>query len=245
MAEPILDIFALFGPIPPAGAVPGTDLLRAAHTKHGVAGAVALSTRGIYHAAPAGNRETAALCQQAGGSLLPGAVLDPRVPRFETNFPGARLLSLFPATQNWPVRWLPFTHALKTVAEAGVTIPLLFEATRPGDLTALQEVLEKSGYSGQVILVGVDDPTLSEAIAFAKGNPKVHLATDGMTGVGQLNLVVEHLGADKLIFGSGAIARNALSAALAVVRAAGFDDTTRGHIFANNAKRLLASGGAA
>ncbi|MGC4045158.1 MAG: hypothetical protein QM758_15310 [Armatimonas sp.] len=244
MAEPILDIFALFGPIPPAGAVPGTDALRATHSKHGVAGAVALSTRGIYHAAPAGNRETAALCQQSGGSLLPAAVLDPRVPRFETNFPGARLLSLFPATQNWPVRWLPFTHALKTLAESGVKIPLLFEATRPGDLTAFQEVLEKSGYNTAVVLVGIDDPTLSEAIAFAKGNSKVHLATDGLVGIGQLALVVEHLGAERLVFGSGAIARNALSSALAVVRAAGFDDNVRGQIFANNAKRLLASGGA-
>ena len=81
MAEPILDIFALFGPIPPAGASPGTDALRAAHTKYGVAGAVALSTRGIYHSAAAGNRETVKLCTESGGSLLPGAVLDPRVPK--------------------------------------------------------------------------------------------------------------------------------------------------------------------
>ncbi len=244
MAEPILDVFALFGPIPPAGAAPGTDRLRATLTRNGVAGAIAFSTRGIYHSASAGNRETAKLCQESGGMLLPGAILDPRVARPDTSHQGARMLALFPATQGWPVGWLPLTQLLKRVAGEGVAAPLMFETTRPGDSSALHDALEKSGYAGPVVLIGVDDPTLSEALAVASSDPKVHLATDGLSGIGQLAQVVELLGAERLVFGSGAVSRNALSAALAVVRASGLDSATQAQILSQNARRLLASGGA-
>ena len=82
MPDPlILDAFTLFGPVPPrAASQPGTDELIELMDRHGVAGAITTSTRGLYYSAPAGNRETAALCQEAGGALQPAAILDPRLP---------------------------------------------------------------------------------------------------------------------------------------------------------------------
>jgi hypothetical protein len=245
MAEPILDFFALFGPIPPAGAAMGIDALRALHAKHGVAGAVALSTRGIYHSAPAGNRETIRQCSESGGALLPAAVLDPRQPHLDTSFEGARVLGLFPATQNWPVRWLPVKELLSKLVAAKTTAPLLFEASRPGDTTTLFELLAEVDWQTPVVLVGLDDATLPEASAAARRDERLHLATDGLVGVGQLAMVAELTGIERLVFGSGAISRSSLAATLATVRASGLDAAAQSQILTHNARRLLAMGGAA
>ena len=99
MAEPILDLYTLFGAVPPRGAEPGTGTLRNMMAKYGVAGAVTLSTRAIYHSPAAGNRETLARCGDAGGTLLPAGVLDPRVAQSDTLLSGSRLICLFPTTQ--------------------------------------------------------------------------------------------------------------------------------------------------
>jgi hypothetical protein len=154
------------------------------------------------------------------------------------------MFCLFPATQNWPVRWLPFTQILKELVAEGVKVPLLFEATRPGDTTALFEALASVDWQTPAILVGLNDATLSEAVAAARRDARLHLATDGLTGIGQLALVAELAGIERLVFGSGAIARNALPSALAVVRASGLDAAAQSQIFSQNARRLLAMGGA-
>ena len=244
MAEPILDVYALFGPIPPAGAIPGTDALKANHARHGVAGAIALSTRGIYHSAPAGNRETAKLCASSGGSLLPAAVIDPRLPFIDTSYQGARALCLFPATQNWPVRMASLKLALQGIAAAGTAVPLMLEAMRPGDPTALFEEMQASGYKGPLVLLNIEENTLGEAVALAKASESVCLSTDKLRGLGEIALAVEQLGPDRIVFGSGAIARNALSASLALVRAAGLSAEVQAKIFSGNARRILGTGGA-
>ena len=245
MAEPILDFFAMFGPIPPAGATPGTDALRAVHARHGVSGAVALSTRGIYHSAPAGNRETAKLCSDSGGTLLPAAVLDPRLPTLDTSHQGARALALFPATQRWPVRLASLQILLKSLADARLATPLMLEAVRPGDATALFDMASAAGYAGPLVLTGIDEPTLAEAIALSKLSERIFVSTDGLRGIGSIALAVNLLGAERVLFGSGATARNALGAALAIVRSSGLDSGTMTQIFSGNARRILAAGGSA
>ena len=245
MAEPILDIYALFGPIPPAGAIPGTDALKANHARHGVAGAIALSTRGIYHSGPAGNRETAKLCAASGGTLLPAAVIDPRLPFIDTSYQGARAMCVFPATQAWPVHTASLRLALQGLAAAGVAVPLMLEAVRPGDPTALLEETDAAGYAGPLILLNIEENTLGEAVALAKSAERVFLSTDKLRGLGEIALAIEAVGADRVVFGSGAIARNALSASLALVRAAGLDAATQAKIFSGNARRILGGGAGA
>lgn len=245
MAEPIVDLFALFGPIPPRGAEPGTGALRAAHERHGVAGALALSTRGIYHSAAAGNRETLALCGESGGRLLPAAVLDPRVPGADTLVGGARALALFPALQNWPLRYAPLENALAALAARGTAVPLLFGSARPGDMTILRDLLAATRYGGPVVFLGVCGDTLSEAFAVAGDDPRYLLATDSLLGIGELDLAVRTLGVGRVVFGSGCVARGSLGAALAVVGASALSDADRNQVLGGNARRLLGAGGTA
>lgn len=242
MAEPILDLFTLFGPIPPLGAEPGAGTLRTAMEKHGVAGAVTLSTRAIYHTAAAGNRETQAICAEVGGALQPAGLLDPRVAKADTLLTGARIIMLFPATQKWPVAYAPLEHALSSLAARGVKVPLFVEASRPGDATALRDVLQKTGYAGPTILASTTGASLSEAIAIAATDERYSLCTDGLRGIGEVAMVVGLLGASRVVFGSGATARISLASALSFVRSAGLNEADRAQVINGNTKRLLLGG---
>ncbi len=244
MPEPILDCFALFGAVPPRGAEPGTSSLAAAHAKAGVAGALALSTRGIYHSALAGNRETQALCAESGGKLLPTAVIDPRVADVAAMAKGARALALFPAHQGWPVRYAPLERCLKALAAAGNSAPLLVDVARPGDATALGEMLGRAGYTGNVVLLGVGGDHLAEAVAVAETHPGVSIGTERLSGVGEIAMAVAAVGASRVVFASGCVARGSLSAAVATVRVAAVSAEDRTAVLSGNAKRLLAGGGA-
>lgn len=244
MAEPILDLYTLFGAMPPRGTDPGTGALKTAMAKHGVSGAVTLSTRALFHSPSAGNRETQALCGESGGSLLPAAVLDPRTPRAETLLTGARLISLFPATQKWPIAFAPLENAFKALAARGVRAPLFFEATRPGDATALRTMLNSTGYGGMVVLAGLTGAAFAEAVALAAAEERYVLCTDSLQGVGEIKLAVDLVGAGRVLFGSGGVARGSLAASLALARVAGLPEETLAQVLGGNTKRLLATGGA-
>ena len=243
MAEPILDLYTLFGAMPPRGANPGADALRVAMAKHGVMGAVTLSTRALFHSASAGNRETQALCAESEGALLPAAVLDPRTPRAESLLSGARLISAFPTTQKWPVAYAPFENALAALAAREVKTPLFFEATHPGDATTLRTLLNGTGYRGAVVLAGLTGGAFAEAVALALSDERYVLCTDSLQGVGEIKLAVELVGANRVLFGSGGVARGSLAASLALARVAGLPEETLAQILGGNTKRLLAAGG--
>ena len=244
MAEPILDLYTLFGAVPPRGAEPGTGTLRNMMAKYGVAGAVTLSTRAIFHSPSAGNRETLARCGDAGGTLLPAGVLDPRVAQSDTLLAGSRLICLFPTTQKWPITFAPLEHALKALAERGVKVPLLFEATLPGDATQFARVLSATGYAGPVVLSGLSGPAFSEAVALALTDERYLLCTDSLRGVGEIAYAVSLVGASRVVFGSGGVSRGSVAASLAVAKAAQLSEADRELVLGGNTKRLLAAGGA-
>lgn len=242
----ILDIHTVFGPVPPRGvAEAGTVRLQSLLARHGVAGAVTLSTRGLYHSAAAGNRETAALCQEAGGALQPAAVLDPRQPNAAQSLSGARMICVMACTQAWPVRYAPLVNELKTLAGAGTRVPLFWEASCLGDATAAVELLGASGYAGPVVFGSVNAETLSEAVTVAASDERLFVATNGLRGVGEVAYAVSALGASRVVFGSGAPAARTMGGALGLVRVAGLSDADADLVLGGNAKRLLAAGGVA
>jgi len=244
VAEPILDLFALFGPIPPRTAEMGTDGLKKVHAATGVAGALALSTRGIHHSASAGNRETAKLCRESGGRLLPIGVLDPRAPDIGALPSGVRAIAAFPTQQGWPVRHASFERSLRQMADSGAGVPLLCDVSRPGDATALGELLGKTKMSAPVLLLGVSAESLSEAVVVASELPQVLIGTELLLGIGEVALAVSLVGASRVAFASGCIARRSLRASVAVVQAAELSDADRTAVLSGNARRFLAGGAA-
>lgn len=243
MAEPILDFHTLFGPVPPRVAEPGTARLQMLLTQHGVSGAVALSTRGAYHNAHAGNRETLALCQQSGGVLIPAAVLDPRLPQAAQSIGGAKVLCFLPAMQKWPLMFEPLIDVLETLCEMGenesvANTPVWWEAARMGDATQIEHVLQEAKYPAPVVLGGVTGETLVEALSVARKNKTFFVATNGLRGVGEIEMAVSTLGANRVVFASAAPARS-LGAALGLVEQADLSQADADLVLGGNARRLL------
>ena len=250
MPAPIFDFHTLFGPVPPRAAEPGTARLQSLLTTHNVSGAVALSTRGAYHNAHAGNRETLALCQQSGGVLLPAAVIDPRLPKPHQAIGGAKVLCLLPNTQKWPMPYAPMCDVLEDLMKMGgdatAKIPLWWEATRMGDATQISQIINETHYPAPIVLGGVTGDTLVESLAVARSNPKVYLSTSRLRGIGDIAMIAATLGADRIVFASAAPARS-LGAVLGLIEQAGLSEADTDLILGGNARRLLGitAGGAA
>jgi hypothetical protein len=240
MAEPILDMFALFGPVPPRGKEEGTKPLLAAMTQYGVVGAVALSTRSIYYSASAGNRETQAQCEASGQVLQPMGLIDPRQVGGATGAAGAKVLCILPTTQHWPLNLISLTTALKELVPA--KLPLFVETGKLGEATLAAQVLESVGWTAPVILGGVNYESAAEAFAIIKERPSYYLATNGLIGIGEIATAVEQVGADKVVFASGAISHAPMGAMVRLIHAAHLSDMDRTKVLSANAKRLLAGG---
>jgi hypothetical protein len=117
-------------------------------------------------------------------------------------------------------------------------IPLWWEAKRHGDATAIADLMHDIGYPAPYILGGISGDGLVEAISVARKNPNCLVATDGLRGVGEVALLVEGLGAGRVIFGSGA-PQQAMGSVLALVRQAGLSTADESLILSGNAIRLL------
>lgn len=244
MPDLIFDMHTMFGPVPPRGGETDPSHLQTLLEKHGVAGAVTLSTRGLHYSASAGNRETIHYCTQIGPSLLPGVVLDPRQPQVVQTLAGARAYFLLPQTQHWPIQYAPLVDLLQMRAVRVNTwprpIPLWWEARRHGDATAIHELMKQVDYPAPYILGGVNGDGLVEAIAIGRRDENAMVATDGLRGVGEVAMLVQALGAQRVVFGSGAPAQS-LGSSLALVRQAGLSPAEETLVLSGNAIRMLSS----
>jgi len=241
----VLDFFTLFGPHPLLGTVtePGAARLQETLTRHQIPTAVTLSTRAVYFDAVEGNRETQQIAAASGGALIPAALLDPRRPSPERTGGGARVLALLPVLQQYPLPYMPLTELLRTLATLGgaaaAAIPVWWEASRPGDATNILAVLKETSYPAPIILGGVQSGTLLEALAVARAIPdRIHLATDGLRGIGEVALAASTITAQRVVFASGAPGRS-LSAAMALIRMAGLSPEDTALVLGGNGRRLL------
>ena len=131
MSNPIIDVFTVFGAVPPRTTEPGTAKLVASMDRHGVHRALTISTRGIYHSANAGNRETQANCNQSDGKLKGIATLDPRTTALPST-DGFIALAAFPVAQQWPMYHAAFLVAwFRRVKCRGARVTLLNAAALP------------------------------------------------------------------------------------------------------------------
>lgn len=239
--EFVFDLYTLFGPLPSRGDTDpgGLEGLQALLARQRVAGAATLATVAVYADAAAGNKATLEACQAAGGRFVPAALLDPRAPL--TPVTGARIVYLLPATQGYPLPYAPVADCLRAAQAAG--LPVFAEARRPGDATAFGAAIREVGYAGApVILGGVGQDTLYEAVSVARASDRVGLATNGMAGIGEVRYAAQALGVGRLFFASGAPLASA-GAASAAVKLSGLQAPERAQVFGENARRLLGLGG--
>ena len=237
--DEIVDVNTLFGPMPFASADMTVDALLALMQKHGVGQACTLSTLGVLLDATGGNGATRAATAEHA-ALLPAATFNPTTffgdptPLQNLRADGFRMVRFFPCEQNWPMAFAPFASLLEALQTA--RIPVMIGVNRIGEITALQNIL--GSYPAPVILSGVDYTLLAEAISALRRFDRWHLETSQLLAPGCIAQAAATVGTERLLFGTGAPAYP-IAAALQTLHYAGLSDAQRGHILADNARRIL------
>lgn len=234
-----IDINTLFGPMPSAASDLSVDDLTGLMERHAVAACCTLSTVGVLLDHHAGNSATRAACSE-NSRLIPVATINPQAffggdgqhSRFAAE--GFRLARFFPRTQGWPSDYAPFVTLVRTLEAE--RLPIMVEVDGPGSASRLVHAL--GSHTPSIILAGVDTRTVAEAVALMRTHPHVYVETSNLVAAGALKHVVEAVGADRALYGSGAPARP-MAAGLSVLRYSGLNDTQCEEVLGGNARRLL------
>jgi len=207
--------------------------------KHSVARAATLSSIGIFVDSRRGNDvtwQTAA----ADPRFVPVGTVDPRAglkcieeisERAEQGF---RSFALFPETQGWSLDHACFAEILRIAGEAKATV--MVESEHQGGPTLIARAAERC--NARVILAGVGYWNLGEALVVMKATPDVYLETHQLTSADGIELVVEELGSERLLFGSRAPLRYFSSSYLRI-RFADLPAGDRAAILGGNFERVL------
>jgi predicted TIM-barrel fold metal-dependent hydrolase len=237
--DQIIDVDTMFGPLPAGAADLSVDELAEMMRRHGVQACCTLSTVGMLLDHNAGNGATRAACSEQSG-LLPVATWNPQVSfagegpfsRFKSD--GFKMVRFFPAEQGWDPAYAPMRQLAKALQAD--SLPLMIDVEKSGAATRVAESL--AGNPAPVILTGVDETTIAEAVALMRDNDRLYLSTANLVAVGLVRQVVDSVGAERLLYGSGAPSRP-MASALGVLRFAGLAGEQQAAILGGNARRLF------
>jgi len=239
MAFEIMDANTVFGPWPLVRADMADDRLVTALAKHGVSKALAISTIGVLHNHGDGNAETLRVCAEKP-TLMPVATIDPRgyfgPPGMLAKLAaqGFKMFRFFPMLQEWRLDHAAFCDVLDELESVG--LPVMMQAKETGYPTALVKNLD--GHQTTFILEGISFENMAEAVAVMRKHPNVMVDTRELRVPGAVRFLVDQVGADRVVFGSGCL-RSSLASSLGYVMDAEIPDDAKQKILAGNIKRIL------
>lgn len=239
MSFEIIDANTVFGPWPQVRADMSVERLVAALSHHDVSRALAISTVGALHNHGDGNAETLKFCSDQQ-MLLPVATIDPRgyfgpagtLGRIAQQ--GFRMFRFFPLLQDWCLDHAAFVDVLDEIDPLG--LPVMMQARETGYPSALARSL--SGRKSVFILEGVSFENMAEAVSVMRKHPNVMVDTRELRVPGALRFLVDQVGTERVVFGSGCL-RSSLAASLGYVMEAEIDDASKAAILGGNIKRVL------
>ena len=145
-----------------------------------------------------------------------------------------------PISQGWSLESETFRLVLEAVSGAG--LPLTVELGSSSDATRMARLAR--GLSVPVILAGVTYGTMGEAVAVLRRQDNLHLEACRLVTPGIVELLASEVGAERLLFGSGAPYWE-VTPTLDMIRHADISEESREAILGGNARRIyrLGSGG--
>ena len=237
--EEIIDVNTMFGPMPAGAADLSVDELVALMGKHSVRSACTLSTVGLLMDHNAGNSATKAACAEAS-SLLPVATVNPQTffgadgpfSRFKAD--GFKMVRLFPEQQGWDTGYSPLVVLAKRLEVEG--LPLMVDVDRPGAASRLVQSLV--AHPASLILAGVDESMVAEVIALMRAHARIYVETSRLIAVGAIRQIVDSVGAERVLYGSGA-PQQPMASVLGVLKHADLNEKQREQVLGGNARALL------
>jgi hypothetical protein len=240
----IIDIGTFFGVRPSSDLDLSAETLLRVMDDNQVSEALTCSLKAIQYNFSAGNDETLALCR-AHSNLHPVAVVDPRqypdcmaevercarAGEARAGFVTYRFLREY---QGWALANQGFRRLLRVVAQTG--LPAIVHVPASGDATALLDMA--GGWEVPIVLAAVSYATLSEALAVMAEAPNFYLEAHRITLPGQVEVMVESVGAERLMFGSWA-PMLAQRPSLDMVRVSEISDREKTLILVETARRVF------
>jgi predicted TIM-barrel fold metal-dependent hydrolase len=235
----VVDIGTFFGVRPATDQDLSSKTLLQLMAQNEIGTALTCSLKSLQFDATAGNDETLALCQ-AHPNLHPVASVDPRqapdcyaeVARCaELGFVAYRLAREY---QGWAIANQAHAHVLRAIADTG--LPAIIHVPASGDATALLGLA--AALEMPIVLAAVNYSILSEALAVMAKAPHFLLEAHRICLPGQVELMVEQAGAERLLFGSWA-PLHAQRPSMDMVTGAEIDEASRSAILGENARRVF------
>lgn len=235
----LIDVNTQIGPAPSAASDLNVEALRAQMEKNQVTVSIVVSSIGVLLDPSVGNALTLATCADHE-DLRPAATLDPRAYFGDTELlermrsRGYCMLRFFPQRQGWPIRYAPFAALTRDLASSG--LPIMVEIAQRGEVTELEAAVDN--YPSGIILAGVRLDTLAEAVSIIRAHATWHLELSSLLAPGAVKLLVDKIGGERLLFGSGAPAASA-AAVLRTLDYSGLPTDIHQSILHLNAERLF------
>lgn len=239
----VIDVNASFGARVDPSPRFGAPALAADAARHGVACAFAWSAKGLEYDQRAGNDEALAAAAAHPG-LRPAGTFDLRdEPGWlheirRCRAAGIRLLRIFPGAQRWHIESALFEKALAELSGSDICLavgsmdcPTGWELPR-----AAARLTRKAGV--RLLLLDVSYQNMAEVIAVMQEFPHVCAETNRLATVDAVGILAREVGADRLLYGSGAPARS-MQKALNEILETELPDAAKRAILGGNAARLL------
>jgi len=214
----IFDALTFIGPYSRRELNTSPASLAAQLTTLSVPHALLVSLFAIEHEMEAGNAQALACARAYPGRFEPVAVVTPAqfIPdsgqMLRLRRAGFRVAAFFPGMQKWSLELLSFRQATREAAEADLV--LLLVVGRGGEAARAAAVV---GGIGTPVILRMHDAggyeLPHEFIAIGREFRNIFFDVWNCVGAGQIALLVRELGAERLVFGSGAplcCARSAL-----------------------------------
>jgi len=234
----IIDAYTCIGQQPEDDRELGADTLLDLLVAEGITQTLCCSFTAIRYDGEIGNRELLATCL-ANPRLLPVAVVNPApyvnndalISSYkQMQFLGLRFM---PYRQGWSLESESFQSALYLSAE--LSLPISVEVGASGDATRMSHL--GAGLDIPVILANVTYAIMGETIAVLESHDNLFLEVSRLVSPGIVEILVARLGAERLLFASGAPAWQ-IAPTLEIIRQAEISASAQAAILGGNAQRI-------
>lgn len=207
--------------------------------RSGVKKALTCSLMGFLYDFKQGNLTTKKICSEYSNRLIPVGTINPQryfgceeeIDRIIADC--FKIVRFFPTEQEWNIGQRHFTKLLEKLSQTDLTI--MIPSTE--GITAIGDVF--GGIKNNVIIETVRVyPHLAELIVTMQENPNLYAETHLVGSMDFIEVLTGEVGADRLVFGSGAPIYCFSSATLAIANSAISDDSKKA-VFSGNISRIL------
>ena len=204
-----------------------------------IAASMAVSTIGVFHDHTLGNATTLEAAK-GNNRIIPAGTVNPKrwfgsaSDMSAIRQQGFRLFRFFPVEQGWEIDSSAFGEILEQLAP--LKTPIMIDAAESGGPGKVARMT--ATYPAPVVLSSISPETLTEALAVMAKMPTMMIEIHELRVPDALSLIADRVGADRIVFGSGA-PRRSVAGTLQYVFSSALSDEDKQKVFGGNIRRIL------